>query len=195
MNSVQFGGDIMNKVVTSKEAILEMSQQIASEKGMNAISIRTIAKACNVSVGSIYNYFPSKADLMIATIEQVWKSFFHMGDDCHQFENFIECIEWVFQTIQKGTHKYPDFFLAHAQGLDDEGFHQGKEMMAKYFQHIQDGMLWVLHQDKQVKTDIFNDSFTEEQLIQFVFSYMIQLLSQNQKSCHILKEILKRVIY
>lgn len=195
MNSVQFGGEMMNKIVTSKEAILEMSQKIASEKGMQAINIRAVAKACNVSVGSIYNYFPSKADLIIATIEQVWKSFFHVQETCYDFQDFISCVDWVFETIQKGTQEYPGFFLAHAQGLDDDNLQQGKDMMNKYFQHIQEGMLWVLQQDHQVKPDIFNDQLTKEQFIEFVFSNMMQLLSQNQQSCHILKEMIKRIIY
>lgn len=195
MNIVQFGGEKMNKIVTSREAILEVSQKIASEKGLQAINIRTVAKECNVSVGSIYNYFPSKADLVIATIEQVWKSFFHMRDACYQFQNFIDCVEWVFQTIQKGTREYPGFFLAHAQGLDNEGTYQGKEMMDRYFKHIQDGLLYVLHQDIKVNKSTFTESMSEEDFIHFVFTNMLNLLSQNEQSCHILKEIIKRVIY
>jgi AcrR family transcriptional regulator len=195
MNIVQFGGEKMNKVVTSREAILKVSQKIASEKGLQSINIRAVAKECQVSIGSIYNYFPSKADLVIATIEEIWKSFFHMRSDYHQFDNFLHCTEWVFETIQQGTKEYPGFFLAHAQGLDDESLYQGKDMMEKYFQHIQEGMLWVLHQDQQVKKNIFDDDLTEEQFIQFVFSNMLQLLSQNQESCHILKEVIRRIIY
>ena len=44
MNIVQFGGDKMNKVVTSKEAILDVSRNIAATQGLKAINMRNVAK-------------------------------------------------------------------------------------------------------------------------------------------------------
>ena len=55
MNIVQFeGGDFINTVVTSKEAILDMSRQLMQKQGWKSINIRSVASACGVSVGSIY---------------------------------------------------------------------------------------------------------------------------------------------
>ena len=53
----------MNTVVTSKEIILEASKKLIREEGLNSINIRSVASACGVSVGSIYNYFDSKSEL------------------------------------------------------------------------------------------------------------------------------------
>lgn len=50
----------MNKVVTSKEEILQTSRELIQKKGWSAVSIRSVASACDVSIGSIYNYFDSK---------------------------------------------------------------------------------------------------------------------------------------
>ena len=58
----------MNTVITSREAILEMSRQLIRQQGWSGVSIRALAAACGVSVGSIYNYFYSKAALMAATV-------------------------------------------------------------------------------------------------------------------------------
>ena len=63
MNIVQFGGDKMNRVVTSKEAILDVSRNIAATQGLKAINMRNVAKECNVAVGSIYNIFLLKENL------------------------------------------------------------------------------------------------------------------------------------
>ena len=65
----------MNTVVTSREAILDVSRELVKRQGQEAVSIRTVAAACGVSVGSIYNYFESKADLVAATVESVWCDF------------------------------------------------------------------------------------------------------------------------
>lgn len=66
----------MNTVVTSKEEILKTSREQIQAQGWSAVSIRAVAAACGVSVGSIYNYFDSKAALVGATVESVWCEFF-----------------------------------------------------------------------------------------------------------------------
>ena len=50
----------MNTIVTSKEAILAECRAIVMEKGISSINMRSVAAACGVAVGSLYNYFPSK---------------------------------------------------------------------------------------------------------------------------------------
>ena len=49
----------MIKVITSKDEILHRSRELIRERGLSAISIRSVAAACGVSVGSVYTYFDS----------------------------------------------------------------------------------------------------------------------------------------
>ena len=62
----------MNTVVTSKEEILKTSRELIQQHGWSAVNIRSVAAACGVSGGSIYNYYDSKAALVGATVESVW---------------------------------------------------------------------------------------------------------------------------
>ena len=62
----------MNTVVTSKEEILSISRQLMQQKGWASVNIRSVAAACGVSIGSIYNYFDSKSALIKAIVESVW---------------------------------------------------------------------------------------------------------------------------
>ena len=50
----------MNNAATSKGALLDISVRLASHKGIGAISIRDIAPQGGVSIGCVYNYFPSR---------------------------------------------------------------------------------------------------------------------------------------
>ena len=68
----------MNTVVTSREDILQHSRQLIQRQGWGAVSIRTVAQACGVSVGSISNYFGSKAELVGAVVESVWQEIFRL---------------------------------------------------------------------------------------------------------------------
>ncbi len=57
----------MPKILTNvQNDLLEEAKRQISENGYCATTIRSVAKACGLAVGTVYNYFPSK-DMLIAT--------------------------------------------------------------------------------------------------------------------------------
>ena len=62
----------MNTVVTSRQALLAASRTVARRQGLGGLSIRAVAAEARVSVGSVYNYFSGKTELLAATVEEVW---------------------------------------------------------------------------------------------------------------------------
>ena len=85
----------MNTAVTSKEEILKTSRELIQQQGWSSVSIRSVAAACGVSVGSIYNYFDSKAALMSETVGSVWPEIFHRQDYADEFRDVQTCITWM----------------------------------------------------------------------------------------------------
>ena len=67
--------------VTSDKAILQASRTLLQEQGWTALNIRSVAAACGVSVGSIYNRFGSKSQLVAATVESIWQEIFCLPQD------------------------------------------------------------------------------------------------------------------
>lgn len=63
----------MRTAVISRDAILEASRGLLRERGWSALNMRSVAAECGVAVGSLYNYFPSKTELVMATVESVWQ--------------------------------------------------------------------------------------------------------------------------
>ena len=104
----------MNKNITSKEEILNISRELIKKKGFNSINIRTIAENCNIAIGSIYNYFNSKEELTISIIGSIWLDIFHPSNICIQSNSFMEVIDTIFKSIEKGNKEYPNFFLMHS---------------------------------------------------------------------------------
>ncbi len=50
--------------------ILALARSLMSEQGAHAMSMRQLATAADLNVATIYHYFPSKADLLRAVIEE-----------------------------------------------------------------------------------------------------------------------------
>lgn len=54
-------------------AIVEACRQILRTDGYSAASTRRIAERAGVSIGSLYQYFPSKEAVVVAVAEQAWR--------------------------------------------------------------------------------------------------------------------------
>ena len=63
---------IMKKAITTKEKILENAKKEARSKGLEKIGMREISSASSVALDTLYNYFPDKESLIIATISSIW---------------------------------------------------------------------------------------------------------------------------
>ena len=99
----------MNTVVTSKEDILEASRELIRRQGWAAVNIRSVAAACGVSVGSIYNYFGSKAELAGAAVESVWQEIFDCPAGGDAFRDTCACVSWMYSRMEYGGRRYPGF--------------------------------------------------------------------------------------
>lgn len=65
-----------NRPVISKEQILDAAYEIATAKGLGALSIRAVAAACGVAVGTVYNSYPTKSDLVNDVVGRFWQRAF-----------------------------------------------------------------------------------------------------------------------
>ena len=65
-----------NRPVISKEQILDAAYEIATTKGLGALSIRAVAAACGVAVGTVYNSYPTKSDLVNDVVGRFWQRAF-----------------------------------------------------------------------------------------------------------------------
>lgn len=66
----------MPKVLENPEQeILEQAKEILYQEGCQALSIRKVAAACGISVGTIYNYFPTKKELITRVMADYWENY------------------------------------------------------------------------------------------------------------------------
>lgn len=185
----------MNSAVTSKEDILKTSRELIRQQGWSAVNIRSVAAACGVSVGSIYNYFDSKSALASAAVESVWHEIFHRPEDGPGFEDTQACIIWMYRQMEYGGQRYPGFFTLHSLGFMQEEKAQGKRRMQQAWRHILDELCAVLKRDARIRPGAFTEQFTPEQFADVLFSLMLSaLLRQNYDPAAAL-EIIRRTLY
>lgn len=195
MNNVQIEVMKMNTVVTSKEEILEASRELIRQQGWSAVSIRSVAAACGVSVGSIYNYFDSKTALVSAAVESVWCEIFHRPENDAVFQDIRSCMIWIYERMEYGCRQYPGFFTLHSLGFMREEKSDGKQKMQQTWQHILEGLCSVLKRDRNIRPDAFTEQFTAETFADVLFSLMLSALLRQDYDPEAVLEIIRRTLY
>lgn len=99
----------MKNKSTSNSEIINACKEIFKEKGLNSLNMREVASRCNVALGSIYNYYPSKSMLLLDTIDSIWKEILHKFN--FEGNRFDEKVRDLFYLIQEGSESYPDFLM------------------------------------------------------------------------------------
>ena len=185
----------MNTAVTSKDEILKTSRELIRQQGWSALSIRSVAAACGVSVGSIYNYFDSKAELVSATVESVWCEIFHRPEDAAVFQDVQACVIWMYERMNYGCKQYPGFFTLHSLGFLRENKSDGRRRMQQTWQHILSGLCSVLKRDAKVRPDAFTEQFTAEKFADVLFSLILSALLRQDYDPSAVLEIVRRTLY
>lgn len=188
----------VNKIkpaITSRKEILKNCRKIVSTDGLSALNMRSVAKECDVALGSLYYYFPSKENLLVATILSVWEEIFQIEKPDNENLSFTEYIEECFERIRKGSEKYPNFLTMHCISFASLAENNARETMEAYQSQIKNKMLKALRRDLSVKEDAFADGLKESDFIDFVFTNAMSLLIDQKNDCQILIEVINRIIY
>ena len=185
----------MNPMATSKEDILQISRKLIQQNGWAGVNIRSVAAACGVSVGCIYNYFGSKTDLLSATVESIWNDIFHHPEDEAVFQDTLSCVRWMYKQLEYGCQRYPGFFTHHALGFVQQDTADGKQQMQRAWQHILDALCTVLRNDARIRADAFTEEFTVEKFAEMLFSLMLSALVRQDFDPSTVLEIVRRAVY
>lgn len=185
----------MHPIVTNKDEIMQACRKIASQEGLSAVNMRSVAKECGIALGTLYNYYEDKDALLLAAVHSVWMDIFHMDHREFEHMSFIECVSALFDSAHKGSLQYPGFVSAHSLLIAGTKKTEARTEMDHVFTHMKEGLLSVLSQDVDINQTVFSPSFTEEDFIDIVLDQLVLLLTKNEDGCHTLIELIRRVIY
>ena len=193
LNIVQLGGRMKSSVL-SKDAILIKIREIVARDGLDALSIRGLAKELDCSVGIIYYYFESKDELIVEAIESVWEDIFQ-ADETSNYYSFLAYISDSFTHISSGIKKYPNFFTLHTLMLQTDKRSEAKSMMQIYMTKLKSNMKEVLNRDSNIKKGVFTDDFTEDDFINFVMSNIMSLILDPSYKKEFFIKLIDKILY
>jgi TetR/AcrR family transcriptional regulator, cholesterol catabolism regulator len=184
----------MNPEITSQEKILAQCRAIAKEEGLNAITMRHVAEKLDVSLGSLYHYFPSKEALLLASVSSIWHDIFHEKGDSFQRNDFLSLLRYFFQALRDGEVLYPGFFSLHALAFTGGEKKAGVEEREGVFAHMKQEMLATLSHDPKIRPNAFERT-SKEDFVDLVFLEILAIHLSQKDSENAFLATVEQLIY
>lgn len=186
----------MKQAVTSREELLAAAQRILQAGGPGALSIRRLAKELGISAGVVYNYFPAKADLLLALTEQFWRGVFHPGlEEVVENGDFLAFFRQVYARLHA---RWPEFMALLAGPLAllaEEQRSQGRAEEQHSLAHMQAGFAAALAADERIRPGAFSPAFSREAFAAFALQCTLGELRRGQPDPQFLEEVFRRILY
>lgn len=115
-----------------------------------------------IALGSLYNYFVSKAELLSATVEAVWADIFPVGEISEDCKNIVDYLKILLESAEKSKERYPQFFSMHALSFAAGEKQEGRKTMEEYFEKIKHQMLRFIRNDEKIRSHIFTERLSKE---------------------------------
>lgn len=178
------------KDMDRKRLLLDCARRIQCNEGTDALSVRRLASEAHIAVGTIYNYFESKQDVLLAMTEEYWKNALSEMQGVITSERFSEQIRQIYLFL---CEKMDDCAIILMRSLREnpEG---GRIRMAAMQEKVEQALVEQLKQDKAIRKNVWNEQFTREAFASFVLSNIMLLLRQGRKESPFF-EIIERILY
>ncbi len=185
----------MPKQVIDPEKLVSQAYAIASRDGISALSVRKVATACGIAVGSVYGYFPTKADLTAAVLTRFFDE--NLSDEL--------CAVRPGECFTSYVRRFREALCAARVGMSVDWFAEMRRLpsgeqealdavRAPMLTHIERGLGRVLDADEAVVRSRLVGPLSAERLCRYVLRAVFASLMEDNE-CETLFALLDASLY
>ena len=185
----------MPKQVIDKDKLIDQAYSIAAREGISALSVRKLAAACGIAVGSVYMYFPTKADLTAA----VFTRFFGQAlfEECCRVdgrESFVDYVRKLRGALGAALVDMDVDWFAEMRRLPRSEHEALEAARGPMLAHMEQGLQHVLEADPAVVRSRLVGALSPEKLCPFVLGAVFTSLMEGS-DCETLFALLDASLY
>ncbi|MGL5614817.1 MAG: TetR/AcrR family transcriptional regulator [Sarcina sp.] len=184
----------MSKQLENAESlILEVAKKIAKEEGISSISMRKIANECEIALGSIYNYYPTKMDIIFVILEEFWINC--LVNFKEEKENdFYEEIERLYFHIYNELENFKSSFLRDLSTLSGKDKSAGKKKELEFKGKLIEFFLKILNNhEKEFNERAFN-KFEKRRFVEFIVEEFLMMLKKPEDDYRFFDYVIRKIL-
>jgi len=174
-----------------RETIVQEAKSIIVSKGYSKLNMREVAKASGIAVGTIYNYFPTKDNLMSELMYRYWMEFIAavqqvQDDDCDLFLKLRK----IYQLLESFLDIFKDTWLKlnkSQTGMTKEHYKQKQEVVDLFVAAIEHAIKQ--HKEKAVQKN--TQEINDRELASLIVQNFMLIVQMRQFEYETFEKILK----
>lgn len=174
-----------------RKTLLACAGRIECTEGVDAINIRRLAKEANIAVGTVYNYFESKQEVLLALTEEYWQNALEEMRHRITAARFSDQIAQIIVFLRT---KMNDCAKVLMKSLRDDAA-TGQIRMSAMQGILKQALVERLDRDRTIRTGVWSESFTKESFAGFLLINLVMLMQQEDGDEGVLLELLTRILY
>lgn len=176
----------MAQSIVSREELLENAYRIAERNGVSALSVRGLADATGVSVGTVYRHFSAKDELTTATIQLYFRHAFYERF-CHidPQVGFVDYCREMHASMREVTTHFRECWLRGIDALPAVEKAAARLRESQQIEHILHGLVQIYEHDARISADL-PDGFDAESVCRFVIENVMGGLHHRNGNCDVL---------
>ncbi len=96
-----------------RNQLIEAGFRLFSSKGIEIVSLQSVADEAHVGIATVYNYYKNKENLLVAISAYMWRSvydaaFEKLGEDTRDRMNAYQMLEYYIDHIISIYHEHPE---------------------------------------------------------------------------------------
>ena len=185
----------MPKQVIDRDKLVAQAYAIASRDGISALSVRKVAAACGIAVGSVYGYFPTKADLTAAVLTRFFDE--NLSDELcavRPGERFTSYVRRFREALCAARADMSVDWFAEMRRLPAIEQEALETVRAPMLAHIERGLARVLDADEAVDRSRLVGPLGAERLCRYVLRSIFASLTEGGE-CETLFALLDVSLY
>lgn len=161
----------MPKIIENlRETIVLEGRKLLSNKGYKELNVREIAKNCNIALGTFYNYFSTKDELILEIVREDWRRISDLIERLKSTdESCKEKFRKIYLSLELFISSYISIFIAMAMLQNYSHDHMSNDKF-----HLLYGKASELI-DIEKKKNLIHSPLSSYKLAQLIISNLIYL--------------------
>lgn len=174
-----------------RETFLRCAREIAERDGPGALSIRSLAQSAGVAAGTVYNYFSSKDDLLLALTEEYWRETLAGLEGELTASSFPDRVEQLFFLLKDRVMASAGMLMRSLEHVEAAG----QARMGSMQQELEKDLLRWMDRDPDVRQDLWSAVFSRKAFARFLLGNLTAALREGGPDIQFLAELIRRTVY
>lgn len=176
---------------TLQAALLAHARTLMNEQGAEAINIRALAKLSGVSVGTVYNYFASKEDILLALTEEYWQVTLREMEGAIPNGSFLAQMEAIYAYLRDRMNDSARTLMSSLGSVETAG----QQRMHAMQQVLRAAVIRRMSMDPAIPSGLWQNAFTQQAYADFVIMNLMMQLRADAPDIKFFLEIMNKTLY